>query len=345
MGESLKSSVGQPVLRHRRVLSLVGVVATFAVSAIFGYFAIRDVQLDATWRAIRMSNYWWVVPSLAAFAVSILVRAIRWRTLFRPERRPRLQALVKATLVGYLFNSILPLRAGEAARIVALIRYSGTQAAEVTATVVVERILDVSSLVVLLFLLQPWFPPISWIRPAEVVAATCFAAVVALGLIARHLSTASRPRAPRWLSTLPGLREETIMRLARDALNGLAILFRARQALVALGWTFTSWALLGLSFWLLMFAFDLNLSFAAALLVVIATGLAFIVPAAPGAIGVFEAAGVAVMKAYQVEAPRAFGYVLVLHALNLVPFLLAGFAVLSADAWRRRAAQSAPRLR
>lgn len=337
MAGSLEKAAAQPLLR-RRLIGPVAVIATFVVSLTFGYLSLRGIRVHEAWRAIRASNYWWLVPSLGAFAVAILLRVFRWRTLFRPEGRPPFRALAKATLLGYLFNSILPARAGEAARIEALKRYSSTSRAETAATVVVERIVDVLSLIVLLFVLLPWLPPISWLGPAGLAAAACLVAVIALALFARHVSGGPRPWALRWLSTVPGLREETVTRLAADTASGLATLRRPRQALAALGWTFLSWLVLGLSFWLLMLSFDLKLSFVAGLLVVIATGLAFIIPAAPGAIGVFEAAGIAATKPYHVDSSKAFGYVLVLHALNLLPFLLAGMIVLGADTRRRRAA-------
>jgi uncharacterized membrane protein YbhN (UPF0104 family) len=66
--------------------------------------------------------------------------------------------------------------------------------------------------------------------------------------------------------------------------------------------------------------------------VVIATGLAFIIPAAPAAVGVFEAAGLAVTSAYGVPRSHALAYVLVLHVLNFAPFILAGLLILAADA-------------
>ena len=79
---------------------------------------------------------------VGAFVVSIGLRAVRWQALFRPGRRPPLGMVGKATVLGYFFNSILPVRAGEAARIVALKHYAGTSRAEATGTVVVERVLD-----------------------------------------------------------------------------------------------------------------------------------------------------------------------------------------------------------
>jgi uncharacterized membrane protein YbhN (UPF0104 family) len=90
-----------------------------------------------------------------------------------------------------------------------------------------------------------------------------------------------------------------------------------------------------------MIGFDLGLPPLAGLLVVIATGLAFIIPAAPAAVGVFEAAGLAVTSAYDVPRSQAFAYVLVLHLLNLIPYLLAGLLLLAAEARGRRAASLA----
>jgi glycosyltransferase 2 family protein len=320
----------------RQLVSATALLATLAVSAVFGYFAVRGINFRGVWRALRASNYWWLAPSLVALAVSILVRAIRWGVVFQPERRPPLVSLVKATIIGYFFNNILPARAGEAARIVALKYYAGTSRAETTGTVVVERIFDVSSLIVLLFALVAWLPPVSWLKPAAFVAFVFLAAGAGLSLFVRRFSQ----RPPRWglglLSRLPGLREDTVYRLTTNTAHGLATLTRFRQAAGVLAWTYVSWLLLGLSFWFLMIGFRLGLSPLAGLLVVIATGFAFIIPAAPAAVGVFEAAGLTVTSAYGIPRSEAFAYVIVLHALNLLPFLVVGPLVLAQEARARR---------
>jgi glycosyltransferase 2 family protein len=332
---------------RRRLTGVAAVLATFVVSLVFGYLAVRGVDFDAAWHALRTSNDWWLGPSLAALAVSVFMRAIRWRVLFDPQRRPPLGSLTKATLIGFFFNSILPARAGEAARIVALKHYAGTSMAEATATAVVERIFDVASLIVLLFALVVWLPHVSWLEPAAIVALVCLLALVSLTLVAWRTPA---HRIPRWLkplTRLPGLREETVVRLTGNVVHGLAALRTPRQALGALLWTFLSWFVLGLSFWFLMIGFDLGLSPLAGLLVVIATGLAFIIPAAPAAVGVFEAAGLAVTSAYGIARSTAFAYVLVLHVLNFLPYIAAGLVLLGAEARTRKvvARAGAPRVR
>jgi glycosyltransferase 2 family protein len=324
------------VLTRSQLARPIAVLATLAISVGFGYLALRGIRFNATWHAFAACNYWWLVPSLGALAASILVRVIRWRMLFDPARRPPYVSLLKATTIGYFFNSILPARAGEIARIVALKKYADTPPAETTATVVIERLFDVGSLLVLLFAFLPWLPHLSWVKPALLVALACVGAVVLLIVVGRLASKRETPWGSRLFGRALGAREETIARVVRNALHGLSILERPRRALAALAWTFLSWFLLALSFWCLMLGFHLGLSPLAGLLVVIATGLAFIIPAAPAAVGLFEAAGLVVTSAYDVPRSSALAYVLVLHILNFAPFILAGLLLLAADRGARR---------
>jgi uncharacterized protein (TIRG00374 family) len=330
---------------HGQFVRLMAIALTLAVSAVFGFFAIRGIRLGATWDALRASNYWWLLPSLAALAGSVAVRVFRWQTLFHPARRPPLGSLTRATILGLFFNSIMPARGGDIVRIVALKKYAGTSRAETTATIAVERVFDVCSLVVLLFALLAWLPRVSWLEPAAIAAFACLCVIAVLVVLGRLVANHPVASNLRVLARLPWLREEMVSRLFRNLSHGLTALSRPRQAFAALGLTFLSWLLLGLSFWLLMVGFDLGLSPLAGLLVVIATGVAFIIPAAPAAVGVFEAAGLAVTSAYGIARSPAFAYILVLHLLNFAPFVLAGLLVLGADARARRLPARAPGLR
>jgi len=108
----------------------------------------------------------------------------------------------------------------------------------------------------------------------------------------------------------------------------LAAVRRPRVALVALAWTMLSWLALALSAWLVLVGFDLGLSPLAGLLVVVAINLALILPSAPAAVGVFEAATVVALSAFGVTTSTALSAALVLHLLNFVPYLAAGGVVL-----------------
>jgi uncharacterized protein (TIRG00374 family) len=321
---------------NRRALHAGVLVASLLTSALFAYLAVRNVDWSGTADALRRSNYWWLGPAFASLVVSLAIRVERWRILFRRDQRPSFAALTKATLVGLFFNIVLPARAGEAARAVALKSYAGTSAAESSATIVVERLMDILSLLALLFISVPWLPTVTWLRAAGFAALVAVVAAIALAAVAVYLGKGARPRAVRTLSLLPLVSEEAATRVLANVLHGLAAIRRPSQAAAALSLTVVSWLILGAGFWCLMIGFRLHLPLLAGLLAVIATGLAFVVPAAPGGAGVFEAAGLAATSAYGVPTSHALAYVLVLHALNVLPYVAAGSLVLVSDTPRTR---------
>ena len=61
-------------------------------------------------------------------------------------------------LIGLLFNAILPARAGEAARVLALWREARVSRVESLATAIAERVYDIFALLVLLFVAAPFLP-------------------------------------------------------------------------------------------------------------------------------------------------------------------------------------------
>lgn len=314
----------------RRAVLLWG--GGIAVSVVFAWLALRDVDWADAWSALHGCNYWWLLPSLGALLLTIPVKAVRWRYLYHARTRPPLGAATSALLIGLFFNVILPARAGEAARVVALNRSTGASRSESLATVVLERVFDVLALLVILFVAVPWLPHVSWLRAAAGLAiALAVAVAAAVVLVAvfgeRPLRLLLAP-----VRRLPFVGDARVDAIVRNATHGLAGIRSVRLALTASLLTVTAWLLLALSTWLLMKGFDLGLPFLAGLLVVVAVNLALILPSSPGGLGVFEAATLVALRAYGVPDSRAVSYALVLHAVNLVPYLAAGLLLLNARA-------------
>jgi hypothetical protein len=306
--------------RLRSSLPWIGLV----VSIGFAYLAVRDVRWSDVWDGLKSSNYWWVLPALAMLGVTALVKAIRWRYLFARETRPPTGPVVTSILVGYFFNSILPARAGDVARVLALKRQTRTSVAESSATVVVERVYDILVLLVLLFVTAPWLPSVSWLR-----AAAIFAIVLATGLVVAMIVLAIWGLRPlkfvlRPLARLPFLSAERVEHIGDNLGQGLAAIRQPKLIVVALVLTTAGWLAWAASTWFLMIGFDLELSFLAALLVVVATSLAMVLPSAPSALGVFEAAVLVALGAYGIPDAQALSYALVLHALNILPWVVMG---------------------
>jgi glycosyltransferase 2 family protein len=317
----------------RPLLVAAGLIVTFACM----YVAVRGVELADTVDALRDSDLLWLVPTVPVFALAIALRAVRWWSLFAAAQRPPLPAITYALMIGYFFNNILPARAGEAARVIALHRRAATPKAETIGTVVVERLFDVLALLIILFVSYPWLPEISWLRAAAILGAVVVTVLLTLVFVVVRYDE----RAVHWLlSPLRRIRREGVAeRLGAAAVNatrGLVALRSPRIALRGMLLTIASWATLGVSYAILTNAFALDLPLVAGMLVTVAINLSLVLPSSPAALGVFEAATVIALRAFDVPHAEALSYALVLHLLNLVPFLAIGMVLLGPGALRRR---------
>lgn len=301
---------------------------TVVVTLVFSYVALSNINLSLAWRALRTSNCWWLAVALVAFALGILARALRWRSLFAHGRRPPLGTVANAMMVGYLYNNILPARAGEAARVVVLTQRSTTPPVEIVGTVLLERLYDVVAILVIFFATEPWLPHVSWFDPAAiaaiVLALLIAAAAFVLAVYGDHpLRLLLRPLGR--LSLFSGERlEETVTELT----HGLSGLRHPWLALEAFVWTIAAWLLTALCAYLVTLAFHLHLPFACGVLVAVAIGLGMILPSPPAAVGVFEGAALIALGAYGVPHSSALPYAVVLHLVNFVPFVIVGALLL-----------------
>jgi glycosyltransferase 2 family protein len=316
--------------RSRLLINL----ATVAVTIFFSYVALSGIKLAQVSHALASSDYLWLIPALVAFGLGNLARALRWRSLFARGRRPGRSVVLNATMIGYFYNSILPARAGEAARVLVLSRRSPTAPVEILGTVVLERVYDVVTILVIFFVTEPWLPHVSWF------GAAALAAIVLAGLIAAAVTVLAvygdRPLrlllGP--LRRLPWFSAARFQKTIDELTHGLSGLRHGTVALEAFMWSVTAWLLSALCAYFVSVSFHLHLSFACGVLVVVAVGLSMILPSPPSAIGVFEGAALIALKAYGISHSQALPYALVLHAVNFVPFVLIGVLLLHHNARR-----------
>lgn len=314
--------------RTRLAINLV----TVAVTIFFSYIALRGIRLGEVWHALRTTDYLWLVPALIAFGLGNVARALRWRSLFAPARRPPRGAVLNATMLGYFYNSILPARAGEAARVVVLTQRSSSPPVEIVGTVVLERVYDLVAILLIFFLAKPWLPHVSWFAAAAVVS------IVLAGLIAAATTVlvvyGDRPlrillHPVRRFSWFSG---DRLDRTVDELTHGLSGLHKPAVAVEACLWTIVAWMLSALCAYIVTLSFHLHLSFGCGVLVVVAVGLSMILPSPPAAVGVFEAAALIALRAYGVPHSLALPYALVLHAANFIPFVLVGVLLLHRNA-------------
>jgi uncharacterized protein (TIRG00374 family) len=314
-------------------------VVSVGLSVLFLWLAARGVELSLFWESLQDCDYLLLLPALVVLAVGVAIRAVRWQLLFDPGTRPPLAPVTRALLVGQLFNIVLPMRAGEAARIVVLHQDTRTSRAESLGTVAVERLYDVLGLLLLLLLSTPFLPEVTWIRRAAFLAAVLLVLAVVGAVVvgrygARPVRVALRP-----LARLPKVTRAHVDGFADRLVYGLGALHRPRLAAPGFLLAVASWLVIALACWLVLASFDLGLGYAAGILILVTTTLSLVIPSAPAAVGVFEAGGVLALKAFGIDESTALSATVVLHALVVFPFVVAGGIALHGHALRLRSAR------
>jgi uncharacterized protein (TIRG00374 family) len=224
--------------------------------------------------------------------------------------------------------SILPARLGEFARPYLVKKRSGIKMSASMATIIVERVFDLLTLMLFMFIviLKISLPP-------EVVkaGATMLAVSVSLFIILIILAIkrdSSINKIDVVLKIFPEKIAKPLNRLAHSFIDGLQILPDIGKTLYVMFLSMLIWALIGLSAYVLFlgFGFDLSVLNGYAITVIIALGV--MLPAAPGFIGTYHMACKIGLVGFGVAKADALSYAILLHFFQLMPVVVLGLVML-----------------
>jgi glycosyltransferase 2 family protein len=319
-------------------------VLCLIVSSVCLYLAARGINSEETLQQLKRS---WPTPILGAvffLFLSFWIRAYRWRYLLGPIKQIPVRPLFRSTLIGFMGNYLLPLRAGEIMRAVSIGQTQDISKSAALGSIVLERVFDgvVLSLTPFLLLAAVELPP--WVTRVNV----GLLALYVIGLVALLIAM-QRGWTETWTARATALLPIRFARrvgsIAAEFLDGMKSITSTGALLPISLLSLICWVFHGMYFFLMFSALDLELSFAAALILQMVIGLGVILPAAPGYVGNFEYFTVLGLALFGITQEAAFAYALLAHivefipvtALGLVFALRTGFHRLgSGYAWREK---------
>lgn len=322
--------------RRRTTFWIVGL----GVTILCLWLAVRDVPLDEVARVLGETRW----PLLLALGVpaqiaAIWIRALRWRHLTDVIQPIPRFSLFRATAVGFMANNVLPGRAGEVVRAWVLSRETGASGAGILGTVVLERVID-SITFLLLASVVLWAGGTRHVGGGMMVgaAASLLVALIlpvgmliwlriapeqALGILHRTLTLA-----------LPSRLSDRIEGLLTRFAQGLGSLRGGSH----LFWvTFHSVILWGavsvIPFYAGVLALGIDLgslgrTLAAGYVTLAAVGLAVALPAAPGFFGTFHLAAKEALSVFGVSDTRAFAMAVLVHGTFWITVTTLGLVLL-----------------
>jgi uncharacterized membrane protein YbhN (UPF0104 family) len=158
-------------LDKKKILFIAGILISIICSWLFA----RKIEWSQLSVALKDAEYVYIIPTIILIFASYYFRAVRWSVLIAPIKKVSVLNLFSATMIGFMANSVLPARIGEIIKPVIIARKEKIKVTTSFATVVMERIFDMLSIIVFASLLFFFLPAealqdksVSMINHAEV---------------------------------------------------------------------------------------------------------------------------------------------------------------------------------
>ena len=315
----------------RRAQLMLGLV----LAGLFGWLALRDLDRGALASALAAPDLRWLVLAPCLLAAGYACRVARWRMMLATARPGIGMGRCAVPLLGSIaLNNLLPLRMGDVLRCVGFSRWLALDAGTITATVLVERLLDLLTVLLALGL------ALLILAPGLPLVGTMGGALVALGAAALVLLLA-----PGLLRPLVRLTEGVLHRLSPRAgaafsrfatplMATLATLARGRRMAALILWSAAVWAFEGATYWAVAMALPAVTVPVAGWLAMPAGTLATLLPSTPGHIGTFDYFAIKAAEGLGNPPAAAAAFGVLVHAVLYLCTTLAGGVCLLI--WRLR---------
>ena len=316
-------------MKKRWLSIFIGLVISVVALAFLFRRDLGDVRDE-----LAHARYWTVLPCIALSVAGLWLRGLRWRALL--DDRISVRHSFHILNVSYFVNGVLPLRVGELARAVLAARIDPpVNVLTSLSTIVVERLLDTLAVFVLIGLTLVLLPVGLEIGLAG--------ALLGVGTVIGVVVLAAFAARPDWAHGLLDFFERLLKPLRRLPLHnwldhflaGLRPFAVPRLAWRAVWWTAAGWTMSVAAGFVLLYAMFDEPTWTASMAMVALASFAIAVPAVPGNLGPFEAAivfGLAGAElADSTSDPRAVAFALLLHAVNLVTYIIMGLIGLWAE--------------
>ncbi|MBV9616717.1 MAG: flippase-like domain-containing protein [Ktedonobacteraceae bacterium] len=197
-------ALGKRLLNWRTLLPLFVVIV-----ALFIFAQRANINLQKTWDAIRSANLYFFLLAFAIYYCSFAIRALRWRLLlenvgFTPAngiQLPKFWKLVEIIYISFFVNGVVPAKLGDLYRAYSLRQEIGVSTTRSFGTVLAERLLDLTVLLLLLIpalliSLHANMPPQLYLS-LEILLAAVFVGIIGLFVLRtgrEHIAKLIPPR-------------------------------------------------------------------------------------------------------------------------------------------------------
>lgn len=314
-----------------KVRKIINFSISIILLVLLVYLSLKGLDLASLGKYILSANYWWVLLSIPVSLASHWARAIRWKTMLKPIANPNSTwNLFSAVMAGYAVNNIIP-RGGELLRPYYYSRREKISFTMTFATIVVERFIDLISLLLVFVLAYFFFRnqlklALPNLHIEKIIYPTIL--IILVGVLSFYkrwidflLNKLVRPLSKKIYSRLSELFEKFFL--------GLTVIKQPSQYFQLAFESLLIWFLYTVPLYLMFFSFSFakayNLGFDDAILLIIISGIGYTIAPTPGAIGFYHfLIQNALNKLYGISMEESLAYATVTHGINFLTQVVVG---------------------
>lgn len=313
--------------------TLASLLLGITISGVCLWYTFRGVDFSQLGSSISKAGALWILISLVAGVLSLVLRAVRWRFLLAEGKDIPTWSLLSGTFIGMMANNVLPARMGEVVRAWVFSRRERRPMATVLASILVERLLDVAAALLIFGLCLLGLSKIST-ETSALLQQTGAVLLVVVALFAGALMLIVRRRETilqffdRCAVRVTSSWGRSTLEFLHRFLNGLNGLKREAYPMV-ISLSFVIWFASIVSFYVMAEGFGLGIDLLQTTLIFIIVLFGVAMPSAPGFIGTFHGFCVAGLGMVAGTEPTlAAAYATVLHGTQWLAVNVIGFGFL-----------------
>ena len=294
------------------------------VSVILICLCVRNIDFKQSISLLINANIRLIVLGLFIYISSYIVRSYRWDCILAPLKKMKLFQSFFYLVFGFFMNNILPLRLGEFVRAIIAGNKLCISRSGVFATIVVERLMDIIIFIISFFLIAIFVSNIpNWLQKIFIACALIFGIIfIALFFISKNENKFLNFLYKIQLSTkLTEIVKTIFLKFA----SGLKFFQNKKLFTVVFITSILVWIIEAYAYKTLFLAFGLHVSIIQCLFVIVTTGIATMLPTAPGFIGAIEGVGMVTLQIFSIEETVAFTSMVAIHFTEMMAIYILGF--------------------
>jgi len=316
--------------------NIIRIGASLTVGILLLLVLIWWTGIDKLGEAIGSASPLWLAAAASIILPAYLLRAIRWKLLLSPiKKTARISNTFWSTAVGFMVNTLVPIRLGEFVRAYILGEKEGTGFGPSFSSIVVERTLDLVGLlsigIVTMLIVSTQTGLSRIVVDIFQAVAVLIAAILAIIIVGIKKEAFIIGLVTGITSKIPLIKRYTvrIADFASSLIRGLqglsqnSKMFAINLTLTVILWLFRSSAI-----YLTFEAFNYPIPFATAILGGVLMSVSAILPATPGYVGSYEAFWVLIfgllLSFTQTDLSLIFAMGVISHLIGVLPIIVVG---------------------